>query len=53
MTSVDIRRLLNDVDLADPHEFATAYVAHVEATGHRPPLAAAVLNWARFRRLVI
>lgn len=47
----DIRRLLNDVDLSDPHEFATAYAAYVDRTGHRMPLATAVQRWITVGRL--
>ena len=37
-------RLLYTHDI-DPHEFATAYVDHVEATGNRPDPAEAFARW--------
>lgn len=51
MSQHAIRQLLNDVDLDDPHAFATAYVAYVETTGERPVLSLAALNWSRFGRI--
>jgi hypothetical protein len=51
MTARDIRALLNAVDMEDPHEFATAYVEHVERTGEHPSLASAALSWAQTGRI--
>ena len=50
MDSHRVRQLLEDMDI-DGHEFATAYVAYVEATGERPALCVAALNWSRFGRI--
>jgi hypothetical protein len=40
-----IGQLLVDVDLEDPHAFASAYVDYVERTGSRPAVAAAMMSW--------
>lgn len=51
MTALDIRRLLEDADIPDAHEFATAYVNYVEKTDHKMPLPTAVQLWTTRGRL--
>lgn len=44
MTAESIRHILDVYPQVDPHEFATAYVNHVEETGKRPDIWSAI-DW--------
>lgn len=51
MSAKAIRRLLEDTDIPDPHEFATAFVNLVES-GVKMNLVDAVRRWAASGSLV-
>lgn len=51
MSAKAIRRLLEDTDIPDPHEFATAFVNLVES-GVKMNLVDAVRRWAANGSLV-
>ena len=51
MSTKAIRRLLEDTDIPDPHEFATAFVSLVES-GVKMNLVDAVRRWVANGSLV-
>lgn len=51
MSTKAIRKLLEDTDIPDPHEFATAFVNLVES-GVKMNLVAAAQRWAATGSLV-